>query len=226
MACYAFQPSALLISFQWLPRALRGWSSRSSPLSSRSTSGRLRSSSKLSPRSQITAASVSVCRVHQSVQLVIHNHGCVLRDFQESSGAERIPCPPEPWVPLQVSKLRRHLKDSKLDSEETMCRLPHVVHTCTCSIFSMLHVHVHVYSIVSSTTCASPRIILSSCPLRRAPSSVRMPRLGSASAMPFEQETEDLLETARSDIQRLREREERKVCFRLCAPYSQYFLHA
>ena len=42
---------------------------------------------------------------------------------------------------------------------------------------------------------------------------MRIPRPGSSSsAMPFNQETEDLLEYAKSDIQRLREREERKAC--------------
>ena len=36
-------------------------------------------------------------------------------------------------------------------------------------------------------------------------------RSGSVSTIPFDQETQELLDTARSDIQRLREKEERKV---------------
>ena len=36
-------------------------------------------------------------------------------------------------------------------------------------------------------------------------------RSGSVSTVPFDQETQELLDTARSDIQRLREKEERKV---------------
>ena len=50
-------------------------------------------------------------------------------------------------------------------------------------------------------------------PFRRAPSSVSRARLGSASTVvPFDHATDDLLQHARDDIQRLREREERKVC--------------
>ena len=49
-------------------------------------------------------------------------------------------------------------------------------------------------------------------PFRRAPSSIMSrTRSGSTSTVPFEQETQELLETAWSDIQRLREKEERKV---------------
>ena len=49
-------------------------------------------------------------------------------------------------------------------------------------------------------------------PFRRAPSSVMSRvRSGSVSTVPFDQETQDLLDTARTDIQRLREKEERKV---------------
>ena len=49
-------------------------------------------------------------------------------------------------------------------------------------------------------------------PFRRAPSSVMSrTRSGSVSTVPFDQETQELLDTARTDIQRLREKEERKV---------------
>lgn len=48
-------------------------------------------------------------------------------------------------------------------------------------------------------------------PFRRAPSTISRGRLGSASTVPFKQETESLLDQARNDIQRLREIEERKV---------------
>ena len=47
-------------------------------------------------------------------------------------------------------------------------------------------------------------------PFRRAPSMVKG-RSGSVSTLPFNQETEDLLEVARTNIQRLREKEDKKV---------------
>lgn len=56
-------------------------------------------------------------------------------------------------------------------------------------------------------------------PFRRAPSTLQRGvsrgnlsgRTGSVSAVPLEQETDDLLNIARNNIQRLREQEERKV---------------
>ena len=49
-------------------------------------------------------------------------------------------------------------------------------------------------------------------PFRRAPSTVMSrTRSGSVSTVPFDQETQDLLDVARTDIQRLREKEEKKV---------------
>ena len=56
-------------------------------------------------------------------------------------------------------------------------------------------------------------------PFRRAPSTLQRgasrgmlsSRTGSVSAAPLEQQTDDLLNVARNNIQRLREQEERKV---------------
>ena len=45
----------------------------------------------------------------------------------------------------------------------------------------------------------------------RQPSLLQQTRSGSVSVMPFNQETSELLETARSDIVRLRQRQDRKV---------------
>ena len=52
-------------------------------------------------------------------------------------------------------------------------------------------------------------------PFRRAPSMVRQQsrvgRTGSVSSGAFEQQTDDLLQLARTNIQKLREKEEKKV---------------
>ena len=52
-------------------------------------------------------------------------------------------------------------------------------------------------------------------PFRRAPSMVRQQsrvgRVGSVSSGAFEQQTDDLIQLARTNIQKLREKEEKKV---------------
>ena len=52
-------------------------------------------------------------------------------------------------------------------------------------------------------------------PFRRAPSMVRQQsragRIGSVSTGAFEQQTDDLIQIARTNIQKLREKEEKKV---------------
>lgn len=53
-------------------------------------------------------------------------------------------------------------------------------------------------------------------PFRRAPSMIRQQsrtgRTASVSSGAFEQQTDDLLQLARTNIQKLREKEEKKVC--------------